>query len=789
MQNMDPLTVSHCSETSPSHRIVFSHLRALAIPVILFLVGLTIDYRLALLRHVADVSRERDRVVLQIDQIRNTLSRELYANINLTQGLVDLVRVQKGIQPAQFEAMARELKGHSGLIHNFVLAPDNVVRYVYPLQGNEKVLGLDYRDAPDQLAAVQRAMTEKRLVVAGPLHLVQGGVGIVGRMPIFVQDSVDGQTKQRYWGVASTVIDFDTLMALAGFDQIGSRLSVVLRGIDGTGSRGGVFWGSDSLFRHDPVTLDIALPVGSWQIAALPARGWPRFQPLTSGPFLAGLVLVLILAVLVYQISRTSQGRAHEIRQRRITEDALRQKNRALRLFSQCNSAVVHAADEQALLTELCRIAVEVAGYRMAWVGRAEHDEARTVRPVTWAGSAEGFLDNIYVSWGDNPHGYGTAGIAIRSGRPAIGRDLLNNKDFAVWHDVFAERDYAAVIAVPLIVGDAVFGVLLIYAAEPDAFDSTEVSLLEDLGINISHGIMAIRSKKERDETMAALEAARNELEIRVAQRTRELLSAKEAAESADRLKSAFLATMSHELRTPLNSIIGFTGIILQGLVGDITEEQRKQLGMVRDSANHLLALINDVLDISKIEAGQLEIRKEVFPIQQAISRTVQVVRPLAEKKSLTLRCDIDQSPLLLYSDLRRVEQVLINLLNNAVKFTDVGSVTISMSRARETQIIKDDSRNRMGDVCVLRITIRDTGIGIKAEDMDKLFKPFRQIDIGTTRRYEGTGLGLSICKKLAVMLDGDIQAQSDGVGKGATFIFTLPLGGNEHGQNPCHRG
>jgi PAS domain S-box-containing protein len=230
-------------------------------------------------------------------------------------------------------------------------------------------------------------------------------------------------------------------------------------------------------------------------------------------------------------------------------------------------------------------------------------------------------------------------------------------------------------------------------------------------------------------------------------------------AESADRLKSAFLATMSHELRTPLNSIIGFTGILLQKLVGPLSEEQEKQLKMVQGSAHHLLELINDVLDISKIEAGQMNVSAEVFDMGVAIQKSVDKIKPLAEKKGLTLTASVTPKVIEITSDQRRVEQILINLLNNAVKFTERGEVRVE-------SLIENDR---------LVTRIIDTGIGIKSEDAKALFKPFQQIDTGITRQYEGTGLGLSICKRLVEMLGGEIGVESEW-GKGSTFTFTLPL-------------
>jgi signal transduction histidine kinase len=178
---------------------------------------------------------------------------------------------------------------------------------------------------------------------------------------------------------------------------------------------------------------------------------------------------------------------------------------------------------------------------------------------------------------------------------------------------------------------------------------------------------------KGRENTLAELEKYRDHLEELVKVRTRDLEIAKERAESADRLKSAFLATMSHELRTPLNSIIGFSGILLQELAGPINEEQRKQLGMVQASSEHLLALINDGLDLSKIEAGQLTLSKRPFDPQASLDKVLGTVRPLVEKKGLHLRAMLDLGDARIVGDPRRFEQVLLNLLSNAIKFTDAG--------------------------------------------------------------------------------------------------------------------
>lgn len=282
----------------------------------------------------------------------------------------------------------------------------------------------------------------------------------------------------------------------------------------------------------------------------------------------------------------------------------------------------------------------------------------------------------------------------------------------------------------------------------------------------VPEGIFALSvDVTERWRAERALRELNHELERKVAERTADLEAARERAEAADRIKSAFLATMSHELRTPLNSIIGFTGIILQGLAGPLNPEQGKQLGMVRSSARHLLDLINDVLDISKIEAGQLEVRPAPFDLRASVEHVAASVRPLAAQKGLSL--DVVVSPALesIASDRRRVEQVLLNLLNNAIKFTQRGGVTL-------TADVVEGAADGTGS-CV-RVRVSDTGIGMKADDLATLFQPFRQLDAGLGREHEGTGLGLAICRRLLELLGGSVTVESER-GRGSVFTVSLP--------------
>lgn len=296
------------------------------------------------------------------------------------------------------------------------------------------------------------------------------------------------------------------------------------------------------------------------------------------------------------------------------------------------------------------------------------------------------------------------------------------------------------------------------------------------LGIVLVTSLMAsIILRRQVQARTAELMRINAEMEERIRQRTKELETAIEKAQAADRLKSAFLATISHELRTPLNSIIGFTGVLLQGLAGPLTEEQKKQLEIVRDSSRHLLALINDILDISKIEAGQLEVSHEPFDLAASIRKVVAMVRPLAEKKHVALRVELSPEITNLVSDVRRVEQILLNLLNNAIKFTERGEVTVHGT------VVHDPHRPERSWI---RIAVADTGIGIKPENLETIFLPFRQLDTGLRRQYEGTGLGLAICQKLSQLLGGSIEVSSEW-GKGSVFTLTLPLAREMPAEKP----
>ncbi len=275
------------------------------------------------------------------------------------------------------------------------------------------------------------------------------------------------------------------------------------------------------------------------------------------------------------------------------------------------------------------------------------------------------------------------------------------------------------------------------------------------------------REAIERQQLYDQLKRASEELEEKVRQATAELTRQNELLrrqaiqlEQASALKSQFLANMSHEFRTPLNAILGYTSMLLQGVFGTMTDPQRKSLGRVDSSGRHLLALINDILDISRIEAGKMPVRLTEFPVPELMAEVMAEVDPIIGRTRLTVVKELAPDLPPLNSDRAKVKQIVLNLLTNALKFTPEGSVKVAAGWAPDR-----------GE---LHIAVADTGIGIAPEDQAKIFEDFSQADNSPTRAYGGAGLGLAICRRLASMLGGRIRVES-ALGKGSTFTLVLP--------------
>jgi signal transduction histidine kinase/CheY-like chemotaxis protein len=295
-----------------------------------------------------------------------------------------------------------------------------------------------------------------------------------------------------------------------------------------------------------------------------------------------------------------------------------------------------------------------------------------------------------------------------------------------------------------------------------------EIAARLDLpGISLqSHDVSALDAEAKSMLVLRAVDAGlaaeRSSLAERIEERTRELREANTELERASRHKDEFLAAMSHELRTPLNAILGLTEAMQEGLFGSVTEAQQRSLADVESSGRHLLAVINDILDLSKVMAGKREVNYAAVSVAEVTNASLRMVRQLALQKQIELKLEIDGLPETIETDERLVKQILVNLLSNAVKFTsERGTVTL------------DGSLDERGEHLTLGVT--DTGIGIAAADLPRIFRPFEQIDGGLARRHAGTGLGLALVSRLSELLGGGVHVEST-EGAGSRFRLTLPL-------------
>jgi len=286
------------------------------------------------------------------------------------------------------------------------------------------------------------------------------------------------------------------------------------------------------------------------------------------------------------------------------------------------------------------------------------------------------------------------------------------------------------------------------------------VTILHDRREAIEKARLYEQLKEASDELERKIQAATSD----IAQQNELLRRQAIELEQASQLKSQFLANMSHEFRTPLNAMLGYTSMLLQGVAGDLAPQAKRQLGRIESNGRHLLTIINEILDISRIEAGRMPLQLSTFKVTELVSEVRSELEPIILRSKLPVHVHVDKGLPSVRSDRQKVKQILLNLLSNALKFTHHGSITIAAKLGRDK---------------TMQLSVADTGIGIAAADHDRIFEDFRQLDNSPTRAYGGTGLGLSICRRLAQMLDGKLTMQSQ-LGRGSTFTLSLPIKGHK---------
>lgn len=424
---------------------------------------------------------------------------------------------------------------------------------------------------------------------------------------------------------------------------------------------------------------------------------------------------------------------ARDITERKIAEDAIRRRNEYLAVSAEIGKLVTSTLDLNSIFARTVNLINDRFKFYYAGIYIVEETGFNAVlREGTGAAGIELKKQNHT----HQVNAKSVVGKVAIDGQPVIVNDIASNPLFVpnpLLPDTKAEA------AIPLRIGNRIIGALDIQATTEGAFTDDSISVLQTLA----------------DQVAVAIDNARSfELSQQAVMEMREI----------DRLKSQFLANMSHELRTPLNSIIGFSRVILKGIDGPVTELQQQDLTAIYNSGQHLLGLINDVLDLAKIEAGKMELAFDEVNMTDVISSVMSTMSGLVKDRPVELKRIIEPSLPTVRADAIRIRQVMINLLSNASKFTDEGDILVE---ART--VLGSTGRNQV------MVSVTDTGPGISLDDQAKLFQAFSQVDDSPTRKTGGTGLGLSICQELINMHGGRIWVESE-VGKGSKFHFTLPL-------------
>jgi len=417
-----------------------------------------------------------------------------------------------------------------------------------------------------------------------------------------------------------------------------------------------------------------------------------------------------------------------EARTRELTE-ALEQ----LKALGEVSQTVSSTLNLETVLTTIVDRAVQLSGATGGVV--YEYDEAtHEFHPRVTRQMSDEVLEVVRAA--PIRLGEGAVGRAAATRAPVQVLDILDEREYGLTRlqSLLARLGYRSLLAVPLLREERIVGGLVVLRREPAAFPAEVVNLLQTFAT----------------QSVLAIENAR--LFREVEEKGRQL-------EGASKHKSQFLASMSHELRTPLNAILGYTELILDSIYGDVSEKVRDVLTRLEKSGRHLLALINDVLDLSKIEAGQLTLSMSDYSMKDVVQTAFTAVESLAAEKWLVLQARVSPELPLGRGDERRITQVLLNLVGNAIKFTEAGEVRVDVSTTDGAFLV----------------AVSDTGPGIAPADQERIFEEFHQVDSSSTRKKGGTGLGLSIAKRIIEMHGGRIWVESS-PGRGSTFWFTLPV-------------
>jgi signal transduction histidine kinase/sensor domain CHASE-containing protein len=669
---------------------------------------------------------ERNDAVDYAEALAGELAVSMQMRAALTEGLASFVAEREqagGLTREAFDTFAAGEYAVGSGIRTIQVAPGGVIRWTYPLKGSEAAIGLDLLNHTSEeiRTDARRAMSTHAMTVSGPYQLAQGGLGVVLRKAIVVGGEV--------WGLAAVVADVPKLLEEVGFQE--GREGVRYAIVDG---KGRLVAGDHAVLGESPTRAVAPLPEGSWVISVVPSEGWAGAVDDDMRAFqVQTLAIVALLTLTAYLLVS---------RQRRLTE-LVGERTAALAASERRTRALFERSPVSLWEEDFSQVRSRLEGLKAEGVTDLR---AYFEQDPTRLGELVGCIDIKDINEATVALYDATSKAQILEGLAGYSTPESG--------EVFLAQMLAVAEGRTEFWGDS--------AMRTPAGNYKHVavrwSVMPGHETDYASVVVSIVDLTDRVRAQLELDAIRQNLEGIVEQRTAELVAVNRDLRRAQTAKDVFLANMSHELRTPLNSVLGFTGIMLQGAAGPLTPEQQRQLEMVRRSGRQLLVLVNDILDLARIEAGQVGLEPTMVDAAAVATVSTETIRPMAADKALEVRLTTPEHPLMLVTDADRLGQILLNLLANAVKFTPSGSVDLAVT---------DDGAHVV-------FTVSDTGPGIPDSEREAIFRPFHQLPSEGAAKTPGSGLGLSIALDLAQILGGTLTA-SGGSGRGAVFTLRLP--------------